>query len=292
MVGVYSEKELLNDLRDAYLSNKKIMILGYGKHSEPRKADIYLHIKMDHYEINKDRVLAYAGASIQKIREEASEEGLLLPTFYDGSVGGLLANNPISPLTTYYGKPSDFTEWVDFATPYKMFRWKGIVGSKGCFGAITKAQLKLYEKPSKVYTYEATIKDPSLLKDVVKKFVNYTPLVLLVEYIRNDMYQFHATMTENIVVSGFTKDEGVPNIEESNKNSYYVKTGSIEEFIALTERINPVYAYIVLNAGYSKVYVTDEEVLEKSGYEYFNANDAPQIYKKIKRIFDFKNIFV
>lgn len=290
MVAVYSEKEVLNELKDAYLSNKKVMILGYGKHSELRKADIYLHIKMDQFELVNDKVIAYSGASVVKIREEASEKGLLLPTFYDGTVGGLLANNPISPLSTFYGKPIDFTEWVDFATPYKLIRWKGIVGSKGYFGAIIKAQLKLYEKPKRVITYEATIKDKSILLDLTKKFTSYNPLVLLIEY-EKEKYQIHATLVQDLEIAGFTKDEGVPNIEESNKNSYYVKTPTVEDFVRFVEKVDPIYAYIVVNSGYSKVYVTDEELISKSGCEYFSASDTLAVYKKLKRIFDFKNIF-
>lgn len=291
MAEVYTEKELLNAIRDAYSGSKKVMVLGYGKHSELRRADIYLHIKMDHYDIKDDRVIAEAGASVSKIREEAIENGLLLPTFYDGSVGGLLANNPISPLSTSYGRPTNFTEWVDFVTPYKLFRWKGIIGSKGSFGAITKAQLKLYKKPIRVYTYEATIEDSVLLRDAIDKFVKYNPLVLLVEYVGNGKYQFHCSLTQDVQISGFNKDEGVPNIEESNRNSYYVKTNTIEEFISLINKINPIYAYTIINSGYTKIYVTDEELLSSSGYNYFNVNDTPSIYKRIKRVLDFKNIF-
>ncbi|ARM76035.1 FAD-binding protein [Acidianus manzaensis] len=290
MPEVYSEKELFNELRDAYISNKKVMMLGYGRHSELRKADIYLHVKMDEYEIHENFVIAYAGASVSKIREDALSKDLLFPSFYDGSIGGLLANNEISPLSTRFGKPSEFTEWVDFVTPYKMFRWKGIIGSKGLFGGITKAKIKLFERPSKVYTFESTIEDTSYLISSIDRFSKFNPLVLLIEYLENGKYQFHATLTENIDTTGFSKDEGVPNIEESNKNSYYVRVNNVEEFVNVMKKINPIYAYTVLNTGYAKIYVTDEDLL--ANYEYFKSEEASMIHKKLKKIFDFKNIFV
>ncbi|WP_162569017.1 FAD-binding protein [Acidianus sulfidivorans] len=289
MAEIYSEKELFSELRDAYISNKKVMVLGYGRHSEIRKADIYLQIKMDEYEIKDNCVIASAGASVSKIREEALDKGLLFPSFYDGTIGGLLANNEISPLSTRFGKPSDFTEWVNFMTSFKMFRWKGIIGSKGTFGAITKAKIRLFNRPNKVYTFESKIEDSSLLVSNVNKFLKMNPLVLLVEYTEKEKYQFHATLTEDLDLAGFTKDEGVPNIEESNKNSYYLKTQGIEDFVRIVERINPIYAYTILNTGYTKVYVADEDLL--SNYSYLKSEEAFPIYKKLKKIFDFKGIF-
>ncbi|WP_373467857.1 FAD-binding protein [Acidianus infernus] len=286
---VYNEKELYNSIKDAYLSGKKVMIIGYGKHSSPRKSDIYLKIKMDYYKIEKEGyVEAYAGASVNKIREEASEYGLLLPCLYDGSIGGLLANNEFSPLSTRYGKPYDFTDKVFFITPFGKISWKIIIGSKGRLGAIYKARLKLFPKPTKVFTFERSFSKKDETIAYVNKLMHLKPLAMLVEY--DGKYTIHASYDFDAKIHGFSKDEGVATIEESNSsNGYYVNTPTIEDFMSTIENTQPIYAYTVVGSGISKLYVADEDAIKKLNY--FTHDDIPRVYWKLKAILDFKNIF-
>ncbi len=285
---VYTEKELYGAIKDAYLSGKKVMVIGYGKHSTLRKADILLKIKMDEYKIDKKGyVEAYAGASVDKIREEASENGLLLPCLYDGSVGGLLANNEFSPLSTRYGKPYDFTDKVFFITPFGKISWKIIIGSKGRLGAIYKARLRLFPKPSKVFTFEKSFNNANDVIAYVNKLMHIKPLAMLIEY--DGKYTIHASYDFDAEIYGFSKDEGVATIEESNKNGYYVTTQTIVDFVNSIKEAEPIYAYTVVGSGLSKFYVADEESLKK--LKYYTHDEIPRVYLKLKRILDLKDIF-
>ncbi|BDC19392.1 FAD-binding protein [Acidianus sp. HS-5] len=285
---VYNEKELYGAIKDAYLSGKKVMIIGYGKHSVQRKTDILLKINIDEYKIDKrGYVEAYAGASVNKIREEASENGLLLPCLYDGSVGGLLANNEFSPLSTRYGKPYDFTDKAVFITPFGKISWKIIIGSKGRLGAIYEARLRLFPKPTKVFTFEKSFSKTDEVITYVNRLMHIKPLAMLVEY--DGKYTIHATYDFETEIHGFSKDEGVATIEESNKNGYYVNTPTIEDFVNSIKETEPIYAYTVVGSRLSKFYVADEESLKKLNY--YEHDDIQKVYLKLKRILDLKNIF-
>ncbi len=90
-------------------------------------------------------------------------------------------------------------------------------------------------------------------------------------------------------INGFNKDDGVPFIEESDKNSYIVETPTLNEFIKLIEKTDPIYAYTIVNAGFSKVYLADEDTLE--GFNYYPYNGVKSIYLKLKKLLDYRDIF-
>lgn len=288
------EKEIYQIITDAKLSRQKIGIIGFGKHLRREfKCDITLStINLNNFEIKDNKVIADSGADVQKIREEAIQKNLLFPSIYDGSIGGLLALNEISSLSTAFGTPWDFTEWVDFITTFGKIRWRIVIGSQGLFGVITKATMKLYERPKKVYIYEKEIDDKKEFKFQIRKLVTLKPLALLVEYDGNKKsFKIHASYTYEYELEGYTKDEGVPIISEvSDKNSYVIEIYDfIEDFLNIVDKVSPYYMYGIYGVNVVKVYVTDETLLKD--FNYYSRNNAHPVFYKLKRIFDFYNIF-
>ncbi|BFH73854.1 FAD-binding protein [Sulfurisphaera javensis] len=289
-MDVYSEEELFKAIKDAYINSRKIQILGNGKHAKKSKADEYIYTrKMEWFEIKGNKVEALAGADVVKIRKEASENGLLLPTLYDGTVGGLLATNEPSPLSTTYGKPRDFTSWVTVLTPYGGVKWNFLIGSRGILGAVSRAELKLFPKPKKVITYEKS----NVTEDEVSKLIELNPLVLLVDYDR-EKFNIHASFEdEKNVGNGYSKDEGVPVVEVADESREIIVEGdSLSEFVRVVEISKPVYAYWVYKSGLFKLYDANVEALSQHGVKYYTRDNPKEVYLKLKRLLDFKNIFV
>ncbi|WP_246252880.1 FAD-binding protein [Acidianus brierleyi] len=286
MIEVANEEELFKEIRNAYIGRKKISIVGSGSHSD-KKGEVISTIKMNSFDIKGDIIEAYAGASVLKIREEASSYGYLFPTLYDGTIGGLLGINYVSPLSTFYGTPRDFTLWCRAITPYGGLNWKIFIGSKGLIGAISKAVMKLFPRPYKIVTLEKSYDSVNELLDDYIKLKENKPIATLVEYEKT--YKIHFTYSVDPDITGFNKDDGVPFIEESDKNSYIVETPSLSEFIKLVEKTNPIYAYTVINSGFSKVYLADEDIL--AGFNYYPYNGVKGIYLKLKKLLDYRNIF-
>ena len=285
-MDVYSEEELFKVIRDAYEEGTKIQVLGDGRHCKREGADEYVYTrKMDWFEIKGQSVEALAGAEVSKIRKEASEEGLLLPTLYDGTIGGLLATNTPSPLSTAYGNPKDFTNWVRLLTPYGGIRWRVFIGSKGVVGAISRAELKLYPKPSKIMTYEKEgVND-------IEKLKTFSPLVLLVDY-EEGKFRVHASYTREVGLKGFSVDEGVPVVEiTSEKNEVIVEGDDFESFRKVVELSKPAYAYWIWKSGVFVLINADLEALRKSGVKYYTRDQPKEVYLKLKKLLDFKGIF-
>ncbi len=184
MIEVASEEELFKEIRNAYIERKKISIIGSGSHSN-KTGEIISTIKMNSFDIKGEVLEAYSGASVLKIREETSEYGYLFPTLYDGTIGGLLGINYVSPLSTFYGTPRDFTLWCRAITPYGGLNWKIFIGSKGLIGAISKVIMKLFPRPSKVVTLEKSYDNGKELLDEYVKLKENKPLASLIEYEKN-----------------------------------------------------------------------------------------------------------
>ena len=289
-MDVYSEEELFKVIRDSYLNSRKIQILGSGRHAKKGKADEFIYTrKMDWFEIRDNKVIGLAGADVTKIRKEASELGLLFPTLYNGTLGGLLATNEPSPLSTTYGNPRDFTLDVRVLTPYGGIKWKFLVGSFGLLGAISRAELKLFEKPKRVITYERN----DVNEEEVKKLIELSPLVLLIDYDR-EKFNVHASFEEEKNVgNSYTRDEGVPFVEVNGESEEVVVEGdSFSEFKKAVEVSKPQYAYWIYKSGVFKLYNADREALSKAGIKYYTRDYPKEIYLKLKRLLDFKNIFV
>ncbi|MEM3329870.1 MAG: FAD-binding oxidoreductase [Saccharolobus sp.] len=289
-----SESEVYDIIIEARKDKRKIGIRGFGRHTRRElKCDLIISTtNLNNFEIKENKIIAESGADIQKIREEALQKDLLLPTFYDGSIGGLLALNEVSSISTAYGTPWDFTEWIDFITYLGKIRWRIAIGSQGLFGVISKASIKLFERPKKVFIYEREIIDKKEIENQLRKLIHLKPIALLVEYDGNRRsFEIHSSFTTEYALEGYSKDEGVPIISElSDKNSYIVYVNDfIEDFISIANKISPYYMYGIYGVNSIKIYVTDESLLK--GLKYHPRHEAHPIFYKIKRILDLYNVF-
>ncbi|ACP48782.1 FAD linked oxidase domain protein [Sulfolobus islandicus Y.N.15.51] len=294
-VNPADENEVFQIISESKRENKKVGIRGFGAHTKREiKPDIVIVTteRLNNFEISDNKVIADSGADVKKIREEASQKDLLLPSIYDGSIGGLLALNEISSLSTAYGTPWNFTEWVDFITTFGKIRWRIVIGSQGLFGVITKASLRLYERPNKVFIYERGITDKREFKHELRKLIGLKPIALLVEYEGDSKtFEVHASYITQPELEGYSKDEGIPMISEvSDKNSYIVEVGDfVEDFISVAERVSSYYMYGIYGVNLLKVYVTDDSLLKD--FKYYPRNKPHPVFYKLKRILDFYNIF-
>jgi len=289
-MDVYSEEELFKVIKESYVNSRKIQILGKGHHAKKGEADEFIYTrKMNWYEIKNGKVIGLAGADVTKIRKEASEQGLLFPTLYDGTLGGLLATNEPSPLSTTYGKPRDFTTDVRVLTPYGGVKWNFLIGSRGILGAISRAEMKLFPKPQKVITYEkANVEDYE-----IKKLIDLSPLVLLVDY-DTEKFNVHASFEEDKNVgNNYTKDEGVPVVEVIDESKEVIVEGdSFTDFENVVKISKPQYAYWVYKSNIFKLYDADVDSLSKAGIKYYTRDYPKEVYLKLKKLLDYKNIFV
>ena len=289
-MDVYSEEELFKVIRDSYISSRKIQILGKGLHAKKENADKFVYTrKMNWFEIKNDKVIGLAGADVTKIRAEAKELGLLFPTLYDGTLGGLLATNEPSPLSTTYGMPRDFTINVRVLTPYGGIKWRLLIGSRGLLGAISRAEMKLFPKPQKVITYEKV----NIEEHEIKKLIDLSPLVLLIDYDK-EKFNVHASFEEDKNVgNNYTKDEGVPVVEVRDESKEVIVEGdSFLEFKNVVKVSKPQYAYWIYKSGIFKLYGADIDSLSMAGIKYYTKYYPKEIYLKLKRLLDYKNIFV
>ncbi|WP_084739894.1 FAD-binding protein [Sulfuracidifex tepidarius] len=287
------EIEVMQILGEYSKTGKKIRIVGTGTHdarSISKAEDVMSTTEMSDFSIHEGVVESYAGALVPKIREEAAEEGMLFPVIYDGTVGGALAQNTVSSLSTGFGTPYDLTEMVRFVTPRRTFAWKGVIGSKGMLGAITYSRMKTYARPNHVYIYERTTPDPGyfmLYSFILSKF---KPIAFVMEY-EGGKYNVHASfMKSDLPIEGFSVDEGIPAVEESGGPSAVVQVDSlISDFRRITEETNPAYAYAVYGYNYVFVYSSELEQISEMGYRVFHRGSVHPAQLKVKKFLDFTN---
>ncbi|BCU70970.1 FAD-binding protein [Stygiolobus caldivivus] len=287
-MDVYSEEELFKVIRSAYEGGLRIQVLGKGKHGKKEGVDEYVYTrKMDWFEIRDGMVEALAGADIGEIRKEASEEGLLLPTLYDGTIGGLLATNFPSPLSTAYGKPIDFTNWVRVLTPYGGIKWKMLVGSKGVIGAISRAELRLYPKPNKIFTYEKE----DFNERELEKVMSLSPLVLLVDY-QGGKFRIHSSYSHEVGLKGYSVDEGVPLVEVNDERKEIIVEGDdFDTFKKVIEVSQPIYAYWIWKSGMFILFNADTDMLREYNIKYYTRDQPKEVHIKLKKLLDVKGIF-
>ncbi len=291
------EFEVMQILREYAKTGEKLRVIGTGNHDDrpmPRGVDDVLSTsEMFDFSVQGMTVEAQAGAIIPKIREEASSQDLLLPIIYDGTVGGMLAQNSVSSLSTGYGDPSHLAEEVRFVTASRPISWKGVIGSKGVLGVITHARLKTFPRPDRVYIYEKTTPDPGYFALYSFILAKFKPIAFVLEY-EGGKYSVHASFTRSdLPVEGFSVDEGIPAVEENGGPSAVVEVDSlISDFKRITQETNPAYAYAVYGYNYVFVYTSELEQISDMGYKVLHRGSIHPAHLKIKRIFDFANNLV
>ncbi|MUN29651.1 FAD-binding oxidoreductase [Sulfuracidifex metallicus] len=291
------ETEVSQILSEFSKSDKKIRIIGTGNHDArllPRYSeDILSTSEMTDFSIKDGIVEAQAGALVPKIREEASSQDLLLPLIYDGTVGGALAMNVMSSLSTGFGTPSNFADYVRAITPKGPISWKGFIGSKGVLGAISFAKMRTFKRPDHVYIYERTTPDPGYFMLYSFIIARNKPIAFVMEY-EGGKYSVHASFTKkDIHAEGFSIDEGIPAVEESGGPSAVVEVPSlISDFRRIAEETNPAYAYAIYGYNYVFVYTSEIEQIADMGYKVFHRGYIHPAYLKVKRFIDFSNTII
>lgn len=119
-------------------------------------------------------VSVQSGVKVQELRKILWEEGLFLPTLYEGTVGGMVARD----LPEYFQIPRDTVlgaviitgdgkviksggRTTKFSSGYKLY--KAVAGSHGRLGFITEVTLRVMPRPERVgYWYSDTL--PDILK--------------------------------------------------------------------------------------------------------------------------------
>jgi hypothetical protein len=248
-----NDVHVFNILRKAYREGKRVAIYGTGKHSNYRESEVQIYMKeMNYFKISGGSVEAQAGAIVEEIRKEASSSDLILPFLYSGTLGGMIALNEPSTLSTAYGPPFDNVEYVEGVTPFFKTRFKFLVGSKGKLAAITSAKLKLYPKPSRVYTADRVIKKAEVLREV-KRLMELKPISLILTF--DGMLTVHSTYTFDPKLTDYSIEEGVTIIEENDAEPLTVISKEpLEVFLDVVYKLYPTYAYTICGTPYSRFY--------------------------------------
>ncbi|WP_188848472.1 FAD-binding oxidoreductase [Sulfodiicoccus acidiphilus] len=280
------EEELVRVFRSSY--GRKIAVYGTGAHSKLKEAEVAITTRaMKSFEVRGDEVEAEAGVLVPDIREVAAQEDLLFPSVYDGSLGGLLASNEPGPLSTKYGRPSQSLIWVRGVTGIGLVKWRGLAGSKGLIGAISRARLKLYRRPSHVYSLTVEVDGEAQYLETLKKLSSNGPLSVLVVY--DGVVTVHASYDRKVSPRA---EEGLDVVRENDSDSYLVESKFIEPmFYRLAVELKPTYAYTVLGTHVAKVYSSNREELSKFG-SVLGKGELPAAWRLLKAFLDFRRSLV
>lgn len=279
-------------LREARENSKRVSILGSGRHSRFRGADLEVFMKeMNSFTIKDKEVVAEAGASVEEIRKEASSQDQLFPVLYNGTVGGLIALNEPTTLSTSFGLPSDLINWIRGVTVNHTVITRLFAGSKGRMAAITAASFKLFERPKSTFTAEKIVK-PEEVKDEVIKLADMKPLSLVVDY--NTAFKVHATFTRKPGMKHYVIDEGVTYVEENDAEALTVFTRDpLQVLIDVGEKLKPSYAYLVVGTGQVKVYNVEKGELSKvipTDSIILANEELHPLQRFVARIFDYRRM--
>lgn len=281
-----NEEELLKEFRANY--GRRMIVYGTGTHSNLKEAEVAITTKdMKDFQLSGDVVESEAGVRVPDIRKVAAQNELLLASVYDGTVGGMLASNEPGPLSTRYGRPSQFTLWVRGATGLGLVKWRGLAGSKGLIGAISKAALKLHPRPRHVYSVSVEIDSEAQYLETLKKISSQDPLSVLIVY--DGTLTVHASYERKVSQHA---EEGLDVVKENDADSFLVESKFIEAiFYRLAIELKPTYAYTVLGTHVAKVYSSPREELAKYG-RVLGKEELPPSGKIFKAFLDFRRSLI
>ena len=276
--------EVLEALADARSREEKIAIRTFGHHSPYIKGVKEISLRrLSWFEIKDDLVIAEPGAPVKKVLEEALERGYIIPTTYDGSVGGLIASEFPSPLSARYGNVKDWVKGVSLATYWgKVYSYRGFTGTFGKAGAIVRAELKLFVKPRHAYTLDKTYE--RLDAEEYYSGVARVPIASLVEY--DGKWRVYFSFEEDVDMQGFNKDSGLVGFSYSpSPNTFIARVKGLQEFVGLVERTKPSLAVFMHGSSYALF----EAPSETEGLERFGSLDLHGMI--MKRLFDPAGLF-
>ena len=271
--------EVLEALADAKSKEERTVIRTFGQHSPHVRGVREISLRrLSWFEIREDTVTAEPGAPVKKVLEEALERGYIIPTTYDGSIGGLIATEFPSPLSARYGMVREWVNGVSVATYWgKVYSYRGFTGTFGKAGAIVRAELKLFVKPRHAYTLDKTYER----LDVEEYYSGVTrkPIASLVEY--DGKWRVYFSFEEDVGMQGFNKDSGLVGFSYSpSTNTFIARVKGIQEFVTIVERTKPSLAVFMHGSSYAIL----ESPSETEGLERFGSLDLHG--RVIRRLFD------
>ncbi len=276
--------EVLDLLADLKSKGEKVVVRTLGLHSPPVKGAREISLKkLSNFEIKGDSAVAEPGAPVKKVLEEALGMGYLIPTTYDGSIGGLVASEFPSPLSVKYGGVREWLKTVKLATYWgKVYSYRGFAGTFGKVGAIVGCELKLFAKPRHAFLLEKTYDSLNLTEYYAG--IQKKPIAGLVEY--DGRWKLYFSFEEDVELEGFNKDYGLVGFSYSPSNETFVtKVRSIEEFAELVERSKPALALFMPGSPYAIL----ESPSNAQGLARFGSLDTKGLL--LKRLFDPYGLF-
>ncbi|NON62244.1 FAD-binding oxidoreductase [Acidianus sp. RZ1] len=179
-----SFEEVEEIIRLANALNLKIYpFVGNSRHFGP---SISANVGVDFSSLNKIvelseedlYVTAQPGVSMIELFSYVKKRGFLLPSFYDGSLGGMLGTNLPGPFSTFFGYPRDSIlmgiivtgdgkrikaggKTLKFSSGYKIH--KLLTGSLGWYGTFLEATFKIYPYPDEMVEVSVSPNDAQQL---------------------------------------------------------------------------------------------------------------------------------
>ncbi|BCU66921.1 hypothetical protein HS7_03580 [Sulfolobales archaeon HS-7] len=287
-IAVTDEKEIAKVLVEAGEKGEKVAILGTGRHSKFKDVDVEIYTtKLSKFEIFEDRVEAFSGTLVDDIRKSASEKNLLLPALYSGTIGGLVALNEPSTLSTKYGTPFQNLISARSVLPNgKLLLSRYIAGSKGRIGVITKVIMRLYKKPERTFTGERILKKEDVSGEIAK-LRKLGPLSLILSY--EKVFTVHVTFDEAKEIKHYVFDDGVTFIEESDAESTYLLCKDVDFVIELINKIEPPYAFYIDGIGVTKLFNVDPKEVAKLSVgkgKVISREEVPMFQRLLIRVFN------
>ena len=273
-----SYEEVVEIVKSAERKGEKVHVMGSGKHHF--RNDFYADVCVSMVRLNKILeisesdlyVTAQSGVLADEVQKELDKRGVLLPFYYDGTLGGLASINPPSYFTLWYPYPRDYLlgarivtgkgeliksggRTPKFSSGYKI--WKALSGALGSLGIYVELTFRLLPKPERIITVEGDINSflqerpwGILIKKDGSELKNLIILAGFEEYIKR--------FEEKYKVSDFT-----PDINLECERIYGIVTTRGNEIEVLSMFNNGIAFY---GAGY--VRVCDDKALDlrKQGY--------------------------
>jgi len=264
-------------------------------------------------------VTSQVGVKVSDLFEMIKANGLFLPAYYDGSLGGLLATNLPTPFSSFYGYPKNLIlmakiitgdgiiakgggRTLKFSSGYKIH--KILSGMLGWLGIYLEATLKVYPFPEVIATFQT---------DKVALISKYRPISIIYE-VDEKGERTHVTfigfreamnkIEEEIGVKGQDGFYDINYVENERIVSIHTVRGREVEEIKRAKSIMKVKRAIgIIGTGYCRLEIASFDnlevlrreisghvVVEKGDYkgDYWGINDKG-ILRKLKEAFDPNN---
>ncbi|BCU69440.1 FAD-binding oxidoreductase [Stygiolobus caldivivus] len=170
LVKPTSYDDLIEIIKESNKENKKIHVLGLGKH-HVRESEFDICVSTEllnsilESSISDLYVTVQSGVTTKELQAYLSEKNLFFPSSYDGTIGGLLSTNFPSPFSIWFPYPKDLilgakiitgdgkliksgSKTTKFSSGYKI--WKTLAGTLGTLGVYVELNLKVLPKPEKI----------------------------------------------------------------------------------------------------------------------------------------------